>query len=1065
MAINHCRNVTDLFLNVAADHARSVALSYKSRQFHYSELAQMVHRISQGLAGVGVRPAETVGLAIHRSPQLVAAVLGVLLEDATILPLDPDYPQDRLRFMATDAKPSVILVDDQVPVSLRSTLEDCARVVSVESLMSGVAKHSAGATGSRGPHSPAAYMLYTSGSTGTPKGVRGTHESIWNRVNYMTIRVPFSGSDVFCAKTSLNFVDAIWDIFQPLLTGLPLAIYPQTSGLSRANQDEFLRFLKEERVSRLSIVPSHLRALLDYSPDLRAYLPALNILDVTGEPFPAALAGQALGRLPGVRIFNRYGTTEAPSTFFYEIVSTPPDVRGGVSLGFPIENTDVYILDEELRRVSQGQTGELCIGGSQVALGYHRLDRLTQERFLAASLVGGKSGCVYRTGDMAQEEADGSITYLGRKDYQVSVRGTRIELAEIEMALEGTGLVSAAAARKEPGDHGPLVAFCVPANSAIDTKELRQRLAAFLPREAIPSIFVERADLPRLPNGKVDRIAIADLPAEVAASAGRTGRSTGGPMHAMVAALLGQLIGRADIEADENILSAGLDSLAAIELVTKLTVITGRTVNVSTVYEQPTISSLGTMLETLIESKVPSSASIGCRVTAQETAAIVSSQQLLLWRLDNHMETSKGVYNELWPLWLTGKIDAGALALAIDQLIQDHPAFRTKLYEHDGAVYQEVLPPYSAKLTEEFASWNSPEEESVELRKVVQAELDRRFELQSGHLLRARLIQVTQGRRLLILCCHHAASDGWSEVLINSSLSQSYRAIVDRLPISVRSKRATYADFLTWQKEMLSSGAWHHQLAYWANQLSGLDWSNAQLNIGSYSSSPGFDPESFSVDLPREKLLSVLEHSKSLGISRFVCLLTVAFWAIHMVTKETSVVIGSPVAYRHHPGLREVIGFFPNMLLYRYDIGDDVTLSQAFRTVHSTVVAAFSNQDVPVSVLADRLGAWRGARHPFVGAVMVVDDGTLIKTGETINISAAQCELATELMPVPYPKFDFRLVVNIRPDRCYVNCLYDKSVVRSSYANSVVCSFCDLIDRCETIDSATSISIQSMQGS
>jgi amino acid adenylation domain-containing protein/non-ribosomal peptide synthase protein (TIGR01720 family) len=560
------------------------ALLHEGRTVLYRELAARAQAVTGRLRALGVGRSARVGICAERSPETVAAILGVLAAGAAYVPLDPGYPRDRLAFMIEDAHLDVVLASAAGAARLP---EGAARVEPLE----GDAPAVAAAPPAEVTSAEAAYVIYTSGSTGRPKGVVGTHRGMVNRCAWMWQRYPFRPFEVCCHKTSTSFVDSLWEIFGPLLQGVPALILPDDAvhDLSR-----FVAALASARVSRLVLVPSLLAALLDVAPDLGARLPDLAQVTSSGEALTAELAARFHRALPGRTLLDIYGSSEVSADA--TCAEVPSDLSGGVTIGTPIANTRAHVLDPAGHPAPIGVPGELCVGGDGLALGYLERPELTAERFVPDPFSAEPGARLFRTGDRARRRASGEIELVGRRDDQVKVRGVRVEPGEVRAALLDHPAVreAAVAARADGRGELRLVAYVV----ARDEKEAKPAaLAAFLrerlPAPMVPSAFVMLEALPLLPNGKLDRRA---LPAPESA-AGLTGFvAPRDALEAEIAAVWAEVLGVERVSVVANFFDLGGHSLLLARVHDRLAARSPRPVSLVDLLAHPTVASLSRLL-------------------------------------------------------------------------------------------------------------------------------------------------------------------------------------------------------------------------------------------------------------------------------------------------------------------------------------------------------------------------------------------------------------------------------------------------------------------------------------
>ncbi|MGW0605837.1 amino acid adenylation domain-containing protein [Streptomyces sp. NPDC002640] len=556
---------TTLTAMVAERIARTpdaVAVSFEGADaLTYAGLDAAADRIAYRLAAEGVGPGSLVAVCAERSPELVAALLGVLRTGAAYTPLDPEYPAERLTFLLSDSGASVLLTQRRTPAPEGGT----ARVLHLDD-PAAWPDPPAGSARPAGP-TPAdtAYLIYTSGSTGRPKGVPNTHRAIANRLRWMQDAYRIGPGDTVLQKTPAGFDVSVWEFFWPLITGARLVL-ARPSGQKDA---AYLRDLIDEaQVTVAHFVPSMLSVFLA-EEGLEDSCRSLRRVVCSGETLPADTARQFAARLPRCALANLYGPTEAAVDVSSWECEGP---LGTVPIGLPIHNTRLYVLDEALRPVPPGAPGELHIGGDAVALGYHGRPGLTAARFVPDP-YGPPGSRLYRTGDLARRRPDGALEHLGRIDQQVKIRGMRIEPGETEAALRALDFVAEAAVvvrEDTPGDRR-LVAYLVPRRSAReapepDPAELRAALKVTLPEHLVPNAFVVLSALPLTPNGKLDRRA---LPAPQARRADGGVRAPRTEAERVLARIWAEVLGLEEVGTDEDFFDLGGHSLLATQVVAK----------------------------------------------------------------------------------------------------------------------------------------------------------------------------------------------------------------------------------------------------------------------------------------------------------------------------------------------------------------------------------------------------------------------------------------------------------------------------------------------------------------
>jgi amino acid adenylation domain-containing protein len=548
----------------------ATAVAFEGETVTFAELDRRANQVAGRLRGLGVGPETLVGVCAERSLELVVGLLGVLKSGAAYVPLDPEYPADRLAFMVADSAAPVLLTQRKLAAALPPT---DARVLVLDDEAEWD-DHGVRATQAGEPSDPlpqqaqphhAAYVIYTSGSTGRPKGVPNTHRGIVNRLDWMQKAYGLGADDVVLQKTPASFDVSVWEFFWPLVTGARLV-------LARPGGHKDPAYLRDiivaEGVTTAHFVPSMLAVFL---PEGVEGCLSLRRVICSGEELPVAVARDFLRRLPACELHNLYGPTEAA----VDVTSWPCDSAAlaeaaTVPIGRPIQNMRLYVLDNRSAPVPVGVPGELHIAGVGLARGYLNRPELTAEKFVP-NPYGEPGSRLYRTGDLARWRADGTLEYLGRIDHQVKLRGLRIELGEIESVLRNQAQVRDAVVivREDvPGDKRLVAYLLAESETEPDPAALRTVLKEGLPDYMVPTAFVTLGAFPTTPNGKLDRKALPAPTTTRSADRGRVEPST--DTERLVASLWSEVLGVDDVGAEDDFFDLGGHSMLATQVVAKL---------------------------------------------------------------------------------------------------------------------------------------------------------------------------------------------------------------------------------------------------------------------------------------------------------------------------------------------------------------------------------------------------------------------------------------------------------------------------------------------------------------
>jgi amino acid adenylation domain-containing protein len=580
------RCVHTLFEEQAERSPERVALRCRGQELRYAELNRRANQLAAKLIELGVGPEIPVGVCLHRSLEMVVAVLGVLKAGGAYVPMDSAYPRDWLRFLLEDSHAPVLLTQEKLLSDLPAFP---GAVVCLDRDRDEIARYARTNPENKCSSDTLAYIIYTSGSTGTPKGVMGLHRGAVNRFAWMWEKYPFAADEVGCQKTSLNFVDSIWEIFGPLLRGVRSVVL---SDEVLKDPLELAHELERERVSRIVLVPSLMRVLLDAYASLPLSMRRPKLWISSGEALTSDLCRRFHEWVPGGTLLNLYGSSEvAADVTFYECAAAAPPAR--VPLGRPIGNTQVHVLDSRLQVLPVGVPGEIYVGGDGLARGYHRRPELTAERFLP-SPVPEFPGRLYKTGDEGLRRADGQIEYLGRSDEQVKIRGFRIELGQVQACLAKHPAVQNVVVSSHPeGAAGGtlLMAYAVPAQGTELREEgLRAFLRKRLPEQMVPARIVILNSLPLMPNGKVNRRALP--PPQASPPVQMESPRAGSEIEARLVEIWQEILGRQPIGVNDNFFDLGGHSLMVSRLILRINHTFGRRLSLGDLFHAPTVAQL-----------------------------------------------------------------------------------------------------------------------------------------------------------------------------------------------------------------------------------------------------------------------------------------------------------------------------------------------------------------------------------------------------------------------------------------------------------------------------------------
>jgi amino acid adenylation domain-containing protein len=908
------------FERVANADPDAVAVESDDRTVTYGELRRQVEHVARVLERqYDVDAGDVVAVSIEPSVEAVVAILAVQRCGAAYLPVDPAYPDGRRAFMLADSGARLLVTADLVAEALRRPpLHDRLPGVHPDS---------------------AAYLMYTSGSTGKPKGVVLSHRGLANLAGAQAECFGIGSSSRMLQFASLSFDASVWEIFPTLAAGGTLCVVGRDHALVGA---ELADTLAERDITVCLLPPSVLATLPGRD------LPNLRTLVSGGE---ACRTEQVDRWQPGRRFVNAYGPTECT------VVITAADCEPGQapSLGAVLPGGIAYVLDEDLRPAVPGAVGELYVGGTGLALGYHRRPALTAERFLPDPFATVPGARMYRTGDLVRVRADGAVDYLGRADSQLKVRGFRIEPGEIEALLLARDDVSAAVVTRLDAT---LVAHVESAEEGLSPRVLADACAAVLPAHMVPAAFVVRRELRRLPGGKLDVRALDRPRRGDFADATATTLETG--TERVVGRVWAELLDLDEIGNGDDFFALGGHSLLATSATARVCGELGRDVPLRTLFEAPVLRDYAAHCDAAAVRDTAHDIAAHSRAAAGPPS-VMQERLWILEELDRGSDarTATGRYHLAGALELTGDLDEDALRLAVAALVDRHTTLRTVLAADDGVLSQQVLDHVDVPVTRTALTGATAQERRAEAIEVVARDAATPMDLTEGPLLRMRLLELDRYDVVLVLTLHHIVGDGWSMEVLKRDLAHFYaRETGQASGAGLPALEVTYGQFARWQRHRLDTGELDASIAYWCKQLEHLP--ALTLPMARHEAGRASGRGDRVATVVRDRLRSDIERlAADSGATVFMVLAAALQVTLGRLAGQQDFAIGAPIAGRGRREVADLIGFFINSVVLRADLTGDPSFAAVLDRVRTATLDAYEHQDVPFETVVDRLAPER----------------------------------------------------------------------------------------------------------
>ncbi len=952
-AYPHDAGIGSLIDEQAKKAPKTIAIMAGEDYLNFGDLRDRTNALAHLLRARGLARGSLVGICVERGIDMIVAQVAILKSGAAYVPLDPAYPADRLAYMAQDAGLALLVTQSSLETALPWPREQSLWLDADRAAIDSqpVTALSTDATRDAGPQDPA-YVIYTSGSTGKPKGVAVPHQAVVNFLVSMAREPGLKPGDRLAAVTTLSFDIAVLELLLPLTVGACIAL----ASREQASDGQALRILLEESGARvMQATPASWRLLLDAGWNGGADFKAL----IGGEALPADLVKPLLARTG--QLWNMYGPTE--TTVWSTCWKVAPDAPV-ISIGKPIANTSVWILDDHRRPCPIGVSGEVMIGGDGLALGYLHRPELTAEKFVSDPFSPGK--LLYRTGDRGRWRLDGLLEHLGRLDFQVKVRGFRIELGEIEANLAAHASVARAVVivrEDRPGDVR-LAAYLVAKPGLVlpAAGELREYLKGQLPEYMIPQHFTVLEEIPLLPNGKLNRQA---LPApDLSANPISDFTAPATDLEKGIAEEFESVLGIRGVGLDNDFFTLGGHSLLAAQLIYRLNRRFTSTLPMRSVFEAPTVAKLARLLAQ--RSGMPAESVIVIARQECQSRFEASAMQERLWRMEK-MVPGRVVYHAPSAHRLRGPINELQFELAFREIIRRQASLRTQLDDKGGQVVQIVLSemPFALFPAENLSALPVAERENRLADRLDQLTAET-FILTRAPLFRAKMFRLSEEEHVLFFMPHHIIWDGWSFDIFYQEISAIYGAYLQGRPSPLAELPVSYGDFSVWHRAWSKGPEHERQVAFWRERM---------IRHG--------NPMALPIDKPRRSSMTGTGHTEAVtveknqtqalhelagksGATMFAATLAVYATLLYDYSRQKTLVVGTPVRARNAPELEGIMGFFNNLLLLHIEIDPEETFVQLLMRIKALVIECFAHPDAPLEELARELPAVAKDRPPLL---------------------------------------------------------------------------------------------------
>ncbi len=922
----------------------------------YQQLNERANQLAHHLLELGVGPETLIGICVERSLDMIIGLLAILKAGSAYLPLDPTHPPARLAWLLNDAQVSILLT--QSTLFKQPAPPELASIPTLLYLEDDYSQYPKINPPCSTQTENLAYVMYTSGSTGQPKGVSIIHRGIVRLVKN-TNYADFSPTQTFLQLAPLAFDASTLEIWGPLLNGGRLVLAPPSS----LSLFELGTLLKNYQITTLWLTAGLFHQMVE---DNLEGLRSLQQLLAGGEALSVPHVKKVLTQIPQCRLINGYGPTENTTFTCCYPMHSIEQIGETVPIGYPISNTQVYVLDEQLNPVSHGEIGELYIGGDGLARDYFKRPELTAERFITppSHLVGTDltSSKLYKTGDFVRYRPDGALEFIGRRDHQIKIRGFRIEPGEIAATLQKIPQIQQALIVPHTLGNNDvrLVAYLTisPDNQLTQPallEQIHQFLTSQLPPYLIPATFIPLTQFPITPNGKIDRAA---LPIPQWQSTEIEPETPKTPLETQLQTWFKSILKLPTVGIQDNFFDLGGHSLLATQLLTQIYSHLHLDLSLSTLFAAPTISQLAKFIEDQLLKGVVNTIIPITPCSPEQTEFPLSFAQQQLW-LETQLADSQPVYNEPVTLYLTGPINQEALIQSFQTLVARHPQLRAHFLKKAGQPLQIIAKttPFHLHCQDHRSI---PESTRLTLtRNLATAFAKQPFDLTTDIPIRALLVRLTENDFHLYLTLHHIIFDGISlyQILLPElfflykNYSQGKHCSLPTLPLQ-------YTDFAVWQHQQQTLSHLPIQWAYWQQKLSKVE--NLQLPTDyPYPSKPSHQGAQWRFQFSSKLTKHLKIFSRQAGVTPYMTLLAVFNLLLYRYTSQTDITLGTVKENRQRSELAALCGLLLNPLALRINLTGNPSFQELLARVKQTVLEAYTHQDLPFSQLVAALSPQR----------------------------------------------------------------------------------------------------------
>jgi amino acid adenylation domain-containing protein len=942
------KNTLECIEEQAALYGSKIALQHNEKSITYSELAMRSNQLAAYLADQYKATKDMLfGVMMPRSIAMVEAILGVWKAGSAYVPVGTELPDENLLQIIENAQFKAIITDDEAVMEQLSRLNINVPIIHLQKDSKQIARYPITSLQVAINDNDLAYVIYTSGSTGKPKGVMIEHVGMLNHIGAKLTEMNINKNSIVAQNAPHTFDISVWQLFAPLVVGATGVIYDNDTII---DIKEFVTKLEEDQITILELVPSYLLEMLYYiEQENKNSQLALTILILNAETLTKPMVARWLSLYPNIPIVNTYGATEVSDDMSHYIMNEVPTGYSVPVMDTPIQNFEVHIVDENFQKVPIGVQGEILLASSCVGRGYFNDLERTAKAYLQGPIEG-ITNCkrVYKTGDLGRFMPDGTMEFVGRNDNQVKILGHRIELDAIENITVGIEGVKNAKAVAHVDKQ--FIALYYLADTAIEKSFIEERILQKLPKYMLPSVIMHMTNFPLTTNGKVNKKALPD-PLQHLKNEVLNYVVPKTAIEQKIAAIWARVLNVEKVGTEDNFFELGGHSLKLMRLKNEYHKEFSVNLKIKEFFENVTLKEHANIIES-----AENEAYVAIEKVPEATSYDVSNGQKRLW-IVSQIPNASSAYNMPYKVYLDGSYNIYNLEKAIHATIARHETLRTVFkIDKNGELRQIIQSPEALNFNITRLDFRETNDLQGVISEYITHDTQRTFDLENGPLFRAALIQTTDENYVFYYNIHHIIGDGWSSKVLVEDVIRFYEAFQSESEVRIPPLTIQYKDYVHWEHQQVASGKYQRHQTYWTKQFLGKI---PQIEFPEQRKRPvtrSYMGYALGMYLSEENSNRLKDFCNKNKGSLFMGMLAVWNVLLYKYTKETDIIIGSPVVGREHDDLKNQIGFYMNTLALRNNINPNDDFSKVFKKVKQNTLESYEHQMYPFDAIIEDIG-------------------------------------------------------------------------------------------------------------